>query len=86
MARRAVLSNRKQGRGNSNCGNPPKPIPAFLTDFEMEIEELRLARDEYVGSAELYAWCHCNRNRCYVPEWLLKEWGIEVEAVFSGAA
>lgn len=52
----------------------------------MEIEKLGLARDEYVGSAELYAWCHRNRNPCYVPEWLLKEWGIEVEAVFSGAA
>ena len=27
-----------------------------------------------------------NRNRVYVPEWLLKEWGMQVEMNFSEAA
>jgi len=21
-------------------------------------------------------WCERNKNRCYIPEWLLEEWGI----------
>lgn len=86
MARRAVLSGRNRRRGNPNWGKPLKPVPALLTEFETQVERLGLARDDFVGSAELYAWCHRNRNRCYVPEWLLNQWGIEVEAVFSGAA
>jgi len=27
-----------------------------------------------------------NRNRLYVPEWLLEEWGITVDPPFSAAA
>ena len=26
--------------------------------------------------AELKRWCEHNRNRVYVPEWLLEAWGI----------
>jgi len=32
------------------------------------------------------AWCEHNRNRRYVPEWLLKEWSITVDPTFSDAA
>ncbi len=31
-------------------------------------------------------WCERNKNRCYIPEWLLEEWGIAVEPYVSGAA
>jgi len=34
----------------------------------------------------LLANCECglqNSNRCYIPEWLLKEWKIEVEIHYS---
>ena len=27
--------------------------------------------------------CEHNRNRCYVPEWLLGAWGTDVDATFS---
>ena len=37
----------------------------------------------YTFSLELRAWCEQNRNLCYVPEWLLEEWGIIVDPNFS---
>jgi hypothetical protein len=35
---------------------------------------------------ELRTWCVQNRNRCYVPEWLTEERGIDVDPGFSGVA
>jgi len=32
------------------------------------------------------AWCEQNRNRCYIPEWLLKKWGITVDLNFGAVA
>jgi hypothetical protein len=43
------------------------------------MHDLRLNHDTCVASRELRRWCEENCNRCYVPEWLLKEWGITVE-------
>jgi hypothetical protein len=31
-------------------------------------------------------WCERNRNRVYVPEWLLEEWGIAVDGIFDRTA
>jgi hypothetical protein len=45
-----------------------------------------LTKAEYSASVELKRCCERNRNRCYIPEWLLQVWGIEVEAIFSGVA
>ena len=50
-------------------------IPALLTEFEIEVERLELAQPEYLYSRELKRGCDRNRNRAYVPEWLLKQWG-----------
>jgi hypothetical protein len=52
----------------------------------MLVKRLGLAKPQYVSSAELKRWCQHNRNRVYVPEWLLKAWGIQVEAIFGGVA
>ena len=76
----------KRSRGNPNWGKPLPPIPTLLTEFEIEVERLRLGRSQYVTSAELKRWCGRNRNRVYVPEWLLAEWGMQVEMNFSSAA
>lgn len=73
-------------RGNPNWGKIPRAIPALLTEFEKQVEHLGLPRSEYTASADLKRWCERNRNRVYVPEWLLKEWGMTVEETFSGAA
>jgi hypothetical protein len=54
------------------------------TDFEDQVQRLGLTEAEYIGSRELRWWCEQNRNRYYVPEWLLKEWGIAVDADSGG--
>jgi hypothetical protein len=76
----------KRSRGNPNWGKPLPPIPTLLTEFEIEVERLHLGRSQYVASAELKRWCGRNRNRVYVPEWLLAEWGMQVAMNFSSAA
>ena len=53
----------------------------------MKVKRLGLTKAQYVASAQLRHWCKCNRNRCYVPEWLLEEWGMKVDGrFFSGVA
>jgi hypothetical protein len=78
--------NLKRKRGNRNWGKPLSLIPRVLTEFEMEVVRLHLNGSDYLASVELKRWCYQNRNRLYVPEWLLKEWGMHVELNFSEAA
>jgi hypothetical protein len=73
-------------RGNPNWGRPMLPASVLCTEFEMQVERLHLTREQYVASAKLRQWCATNRNRYYIPEWLLAEWGLEVTADLSGAA
>jgi hypothetical protein len=40
----------------------------------------------YASLIELGNGCEHNRNRYYVPEWLLEEWSITVDPTFSDAA
>lgn len=83
---RPIVFRRKRGRGNPNWGKPLQALPVLRTEFEMQVERLQLTKKEYVSSSQLRHWCERNRNRCYVPEWLLKEWDLTVEAIFSGVA
>ena len=73
-------------RGNPNWGRPIQPVSILCTEFEMQVTQLHLTAEQYVVSAELREWCKENRNRCYIPEWLLKTWNISVDADLSGAA
>jgi len=73
-------------RGNPNWGRPGGTVPAIVTEFEREVRRLGLTRETCADSGELRRWCECNRNRCYIPEWLLEEWEIAVEPNLSGAA
>ena len=82
----AALSVLTRKRGNPNWGRPIPPAPVFATEFELRVRQLHLTPEMYVSSPELRAWCWQNRNRVYVPEWLLKSWGITVELDFNGAA
>ena len=72
-------------RGNPNWGKPLPPVMVLLTEFELQARRLGLAERDYLSSRELRQWCDRNRNRVYVPEWLLKEWGFQVE-VFAVSA
>jgi hypothetical protein len=73
-------------RGNPNWGRPMPPVPALATEFELQVRRLQLVPETYLYSRELRAWCERNRNRLYIPEWLLKEWDITVDLGFSDAA
>jgi hypothetical protein len=81
-----IVFRRKRLHGNPNWCKPQRPVPARLTEFEMQVERLGLIKEEYVSSAKLRHWCERNRNRCYVPEGLLKAWGLAVESSFSDVA
>ena len=78
MPSRNRAAHPKPKRGNPNWGKPVR-VPDLPTEFDMQVKRLGLTKADYVRSAELKHWCHCNRNRVYIPEWLLGEWGIDVE-------
>jgi hypothetical protein len=86
MAIPIALSALRRKRGNPNWGRPMPPAPVLATEFELRVKQLQLTPEIYASSRELRAWCEQNRNRCYVPEWLLKEWAIAVDLGFNDAA
>ena len=86
MTRPIILLGTKHRRGNPNWGKPPQRIPDLPTEFEVQVKRLGLTRPEYVTSFELRLWCGRNRNRVYIPEWLLEAWHMQTEANFSGTA
>ena len=76
----------KRKRGNPNWGRPIPPLLALPTEFEVRVRQLHLTAGTYTSSRELRAWCERNRNRVYIPEWLLGEWGMTVDLNFSAVA
>ena len=86
MIRSITLLGAKRKRGNPNWGHPPQRFAVVPTEFEMQVRRIGLTKQEYIASTELRLWCERNRNRFYVPEWLLEAWGLQVEAIFSGVA
>ena len=73
-------------RGNPNWGRPMQPVSILCTEFELQTKELQLAPDQYIVSAKLRKWCQRNRNRFYIPEWLLDAWDMRVDPDLSAAA
>jgi hypothetical protein len=65
---------------NSNWGYPNHAYPAVATAFELQVRQLQLTMEMYASSAALRIWCEQNKNRCYIPEWLLAEWRMSVNA------
>jgi hypothetical protein len=86
MATPVVLPDAKRKRGNPNWGRPILPLLDLPTEFEIRVRQLQLTTETYTFSRELRAWCKQNRNRVYIPEWLLEEWGITVDAALTGVA
>ena len=55
-------------------------VPAASpTEFELQARRLGLTEGGYVSSDQLRRWCEHNRHRCYIPEWLLKRWGMPAD-------
>ena len=73
-------------RGNPNWGRSIAPVSALATEFDLQVRQLHLTPERYASSAQLRTWCKQNRNRVYVPEWLLKVWCLTVDPTFSDAA
>jgi hypothetical protein len=71
---------------NSNwaSGRPPKNRPAEPTGFEEQLQALGLKEQTCEASRELKQWCESNKDRCYVPEWLLKRWKMFVDPDSNG--
>ena len=86
MARRATIPAAVRKRGNPHWGRPMQPAAVLATEFELQTRRLHLTPENYVFSAELCRWCEKNRNRFYIPEWLLKKWHITVDPNITGAA
>jgi len=79
MMKPLVQPSTARKRGNPNWGKPLHLTPAIATEFELQVRQLGLTKEMYTASAQLRTWCERNKNRCYIPEWLLAEWGITVD-------
>jgi hypothetical protein len=86
MARPAIIRAAVRKRGNPYWGQALPLGPAVATEFELQVRHLHLTADAYATSTELRRWCWQNRNRVYIPEWLLDEWHITVDANITDAA
>jgi hypothetical protein len=64
-------------RGNPNWGKSGR-ITAIATEFEQAVRQLKLEPNEYVNSVPLREWAQRNRHSKYIPESLLKAWGLNV--------
>jgi hypothetical protein len=53
--------------------------PTLLTAFEREVRKLGLNMQTCAASKELREWCRRNKDHCYIPEWLLEQWGMSVD-------
>lgn len=84
MAIPLILRAATRKRGNPNWGRPIPPARALPTEFEMQARRLRLTKETYASSRALRIWCELNKDRIYVPEWLLQEWRMTVESTHSG--
>jgi hypothetical protein len=61
-----------------------KPVPDVPTAFEEQVQKLGLNEQTCATSEKLRQWCQCNKDRCYILEWLLKQWRITVDPNVSG--
>jgi hypothetical protein len=78
VAKPFILPTRHRKRGNPNWGKPMQASPDVPTAFEDQVRKLGLNDQTCATSEELRQWCQRNKDHCYIPEWLLKWWGISV--------
>jgi len=68
-------------RGNPNWGKPVPfgPVVPTVTSFEEAVKELELQPNQYLHSTRLREWALRNKNSKFIPESLLKAWGLETD-------
>jgi hypothetical protein len=66
-------------RGNPSWGKSVSEAPVIVepTSFDRAVERFNLAPDQYVNSPLLREWACRNKNSKYIPEALIKAWGLE---------
>lgn len=69
----------KRGNPNWSSGYFPITRPA-ATEFETRVRDLGLTMNNCAESVKLRNWCEANHHRCFIPEWLLKAWGIPIDS------
>jgi hypothetical protein len=69
-------------RGNPNWGKPEMngAVVPTVTEFQRVVRDFNLQPDEYINSTQLREWASRNKNSKYIPEPLLRAWGIVVES------
>jgi len=92
-SRRSIISSRGQITRHVACGSetrkselgkPMEATPDVPTAFEAQVQRLGLNEQTCATSEKLKQWCERNKDRCYIPESLLKRWGIQVDPNLSG--
>lgn len=80
----ARLTKPPRKHGNPDWGKGIVPVRrATATEFEIEMRRLGLTKQTCARSVELRCWCERNKNRVFIPEWLLAEWGLTVDPTGS---
>lgn len=74
---------RKRGNPGWGSGRTPTVRCGLPSGFEEEVRRLGLEPQNYIASAKLRQWCQLNKDRRYIPEPLLKRWGIDINPKFS---
>jgi len=67
---------RKAGNPGWTSGHGASPAPEGPCAFERQIARLGLQPEQYKTSAKLREWCVKNRRSHFIPEELLRAWGI----------
>ena len=79
VAKPSILPTTARKRGNPNWGKLMEPAPDLPTAFEEQVKKLGLSEQTCATSEKLREWCERNKDRSYIPEWLLKRWQISVD-------
>jgi hypothetical protein len=69
-----------RNKGNPNWGKPSGDIAVMPTSFEEMVQQLKLSEQECRTSIPLREWAKKYKDSKYVPQDLLEEWGIVVNA------
>jgi hypothetical protein len=56
----------------------------FRPHFEEQMRKLGLNETTCADSQVLRHWCESHKNLCFIPEWLLKQWGMKADADLCG--
>jgi hypothetical protein len=68
---------RPRGNPGWSSGGRAAPLSDAPCEFERQVARLRLQPEQYAASAKLRDWCARNRRSHYIPEELLKVWGLD---------